>query len=196
MTQLKAHYLHQILSEIEYRDFSLKYGQVFEAGTGAETLRRIFEGINLEALVKKLSDQVKNVSEANKVKVLKRLQVVEGMIRAKIRAEWMFLTILPVLPPDLRPMVQLDGGSYDTSDVNDFYRRVINRNNRLKRLIELKAPEVICRNEKRMLQEAVDALIDNNARHGKTVVASTGQKRMLKSLADMLTAIKLLTRFG
>jgi len=109
------------------------------------------------------------------------------MIRAKIRPEWMFLTALPVLPPDLRPMVQLDGGRYATSDVNDLYRRVINRNNRLKRLIELNAPEVICRNEKRMLQEAVDALIDNSSRRGQVMVAaSTGQKRVLKSIADML----------
>jgi len=109
------------------------------------------------------------------------------MINAKIKSEWMFLTVLPVMPPDLRPMVQLDGGRYATSDVNDLYRRVINRNNRLKRLIELKAPEVICRNEKRMLQEAVDALIDNSSRRGQVMVAaSTGQRRVLKSLADML----------
>jgi len=121
------------------------------------------------------------------LKILKRLRLVEGLIRAKIRPEWMFLTVLPVLPPDLRPMVQLDGGRYATSDVNDLYRRVINRNNRLKRLIELNAPEVICRNEKRMLQEAVDALIDNSSRRGQVMVAaSTGQKRVLKSIADML----------
>ncbi|MBL7155141.1 MAG: DNA-directed RNA polymerase subunit beta' [Candidatus Portnoybacteria bacterium] len=180
-------YLHQILSEIEYRDFSLKYGQVFEASTGAESLRKIFEELNLEALAKQLNDQAKKASPVLKRKILKRLGMIEGMIRAKIRPEWMFLTALPVLPPDLRPMVQLDGGRYATSDVNDLYRRVINRNNRLKRLIELKAPEVICRNEKRMLQEAVDALIDNTSRRGQVMVAaSTGQKRVLKSLADML----------
>jgi DNA-directed RNA polymerase subunit beta' len=177
----------QILSEMEYRDLSLKYGQVFEAGTGAETLRKIFEEINLEALAKQLSQQAAKASPAIKRKLFKRLRVVEGMIRAKIRPEWMFLTVLPVLPPDLRPMVQLDGGRYATSDVNDLYRRVINRNNRLKRLLELKAPEVICRNEKRMLQEAVDALIDNTSRRGQAAVAaSTGQKRILRSLADML----------
>jgi len=180
-------YQHQILSELEYRDLSLKYGQIFEAGTGAETVRKIFEEINLEALAKQLNDQSKKAGPAIKRKILKRLQLIEGMIRAKIRPEWMFLTVLPVLPPDLRPMVQLDGGRYATSDVNDLYRRVINRNNRLKRLIELKAPEVICRNEKRMLQEAVDALIDNSSRRGQVMVAaSTGQKRVLKSLADML----------
>lgn len=185
--QIRGLYQHQILSEIDYRQLSLKYGQVFEAGVGAETLRKIFEGINLEQLAKQLTDQTKRATPAVKRKILKRLRVIEGMIRTKIKPEWMFLTVLPVLPPDLRPMVQLDGGRYATSDVNDLYRRVINRNNRLKRLLELKAPEVICRNEKRMLQEAVDALIDNSSRRGQVMVAaSTGQKRVLKSLADML----------
>ena len=185
--EIRGLYKHQILSEIDYRNLSLKYGQVFEAGTGSETLRAIFEKINLEVLVNQLEDQKKNAGSAMETKIFKRLRLIEGMIRAKIRPEWMFLTILPVLPPDLRPMVQLDGSRYATSDVNDLYRRVINRNNRLKRLLELKAPEVICRNEKRMLQEAVDALIDNTSRRGQvTVAASTGQKRVLKSLADML----------
>jgi len=185
--QIKGLYLHQILSELDYRDLSLRYGQVFEAGTGAETLRKIFEGLNLEAMAKELKDQTKNASAAIRTKILKRLRLIEGMIRVKIRPEWMFLTALPVLPPDLRPMVQLDAGRYATSDVNDLYRRVINRNNRLKRLLELNAPEVITRNEKRMLQEAVDALIDNSSRRSQvTVAASTGQKRVLKSLADML----------
>ncbi len=185
--EVRGLYLHQILPELEYRDFSIKYGQVFEAGTGAETLRKIFEQVNLEALAKQLKDQIKEASPAIKRKLLKRLTVVDGMIKAELRPEWMFWTALPVLPPDLRPMVQLDGGRYATSDVNDLYRRVINRNNRLKRLIELNAPEVICRNEKRMLQEAVDALIDNGSRRGQVMVAaSTGQKRVLKSLADML----------
>jgi len=185
--EVKSLYQHQILSELEYRDLSMKYGQVFEAGTGAETLRNIFKEINLEAMAKELSDQAKRATPGLKKKILKRLRLVEGMLRAKIRPEWMFLTVLPVLPPDLRPMVQLDGGRFATSDVNDLYRRVINRNNRLKKLIELGAPEVICRNEKRMLQEAVDALIDNSSRRRPvTVAASTGQKRILKSLADML----------
>jgi len=185
--EVRGLYLHEILSEVEYRNFSLKYGQVFEAGTGAETLRKIFEETNLDALAKQLNDQTQKAGPVLEKKIFKRLCLIEGLIRAKIRPEWMFLTILPVLPPDLRPMVQLDGGRYATSDVNDLYRRVINRNNRLKRLLELKAPEVICRNEKRMLQEAVDALIDNSSRRGQVMVAaSTGQKRVLKSLADML----------
>jgi len=185
--EVRSLYLHQIVSELEYRDLSIKYGQVFEAGTGAETLRKIFEEVNLEALAKELNDQSKKASSAVKVKLLKRLSLIEGMIRVKIRPEWMFVTSLPVLPPDLRPMVQLDAGRYATSDVNDLYRRVINRNNRLKRLLELNAPEVITRNEKRMLQEAVDALVDNSSRRSQvTVAASTGQKRILKSLADML----------
>ena len=185
--QIRSLYLHQIISEIDYRDASVKYGQVFEAGTGAETLRNIFEKTNLESLAKELKSQGKKANPAAKGKIRKRLRLINGMIRAKINPEWMFLTVLPVLPPDLRPMVQLDGGRYATSDVNDLYRRVINRNNRLKRLIELNAPEVICRNEKRMLQEAVDALIDNSSRRGQVMVAaSTGQKRVLKSLADFL----------
>lgn len=185
--EVRGFFLHQILSEIDYRDFSLRYGQVFEAGTGSEALRNILKEMNLEALVKELAAQAKRATAANRIKITKRMSMIEGMIRAKIRPEWTFLTILPVLPPDLRPMVQLDGGRYATSDVNDLYRRVINRNNRLKRLLELNAPEVICRNEKRMLQEAVDALIDNSSRRGQVMVAaSTGQKRVLKSLADML----------
>ena len=130
---VRSFYLYQILSEADYREFSLKYGQIFEAGTGAETLRNIFKKVNLEALAKELDDQSKKASPAIKLKILKRLRLIEGMIRAKIRPEWMFLTALPVLPPALRPMVQLDGGRYATSDVNDLYRRVINRNNRLKR---------------------------------------------------------------
>ncbi len=185
--EVRSLYKYQIVSEMEYRNLSLRFGQVFEAGTGAEILRNIFEKVNLEALAKELSDKAKKASPAIKSKNLKRLQLVKGLIDAKIRPEWFFLTVLPVLPPDLRPMVQLDGGRFATSDVNDLYRRVINRNNRLKRLIELNAPEVICRNEKRMLQEAVDALIDNTSRRGQVMVAaSTGQKRILKSLTDGL----------
>ncbi len=187
LRSIKSLYRHQILLELDYRNFSLKYGQVFEAGTGAETLTKIFSEINLESLAQELRDQAEKATPAIKRKLNKRLQLIEGMARSKIRPEWMFMTALPVLPPELRPMVQLDAGRYATSDVNDLYRRVINRNNRLKRLLELKAPEVICRNEKRMLQEAVDALIDNGSRRGQVMVAaSTGQRRVLKSLADML----------
>lgn len=175
-----------ILSEADYRLYSQLYPNVFEAGTGAEVLRKIFEEINLFELKQKLEEDLQKSPEASKKKIVARLSIIKGFIKAGIRPEWMFITILPVIPPDLRPMVQLDGGRFASSDVNDLYRRVINRNNRLRRLIELKAPEVILRNEKRMLQEAVDALIDNSARRTKTVMSTTGAPRPLKSLADML----------
>ncbi len=176
----------RILSEIEYRDFSLKYGEIFEAGTGAETLRKIFEKIDLKQEIERLRREMEKASPEAKRKILRRLKVLRGLFKAGIRPAWMFLTILPVLPPDLRPMVQLDGGRYASSDLNDLYRRVINRNNRLKYLLEIGAPEVIVRNEKRMLQEAVDSLIDNGMRRGTTTQATTGGRRLLKSLADML----------
>lgn len=179
---------YRILSELEFRDLSLKYGEVFEAGIGAEAIRKLLEEINLEEEIKKGEEDMKNTDNpANQKRVLRRLKIFKKMLRNNIRPEWMILTVLPVIPPLLRPMVPLDGGRYATSDLNDLYRRVINRNNRLKHLVELRAPEVITRNEKRMLQEAVDALIDNAMRRGQTLVsASTGQKRALKSLADML----------
>ena len=176
----------KILSEIEYRNLALKYGEVFEAGTGAETLRKIFEKIDLEKEIEKMKKELEESAPEQKRKILRRLKLFQGMLRAGVRPEWMFLTVLPVLPPDLRPMVQLDGGRYASSDLNDLYRRVINRNNRLKYLLEINAPEVIVRNEKRMLQEAVDALIDNGMRKGTMTQATTGGKRLLKSLADML----------
>jgi len=176
----------RILSEIEYYDFSLKYGEVFEAGTGAETLRKIFEKTDLKKEIKKSEKEAEKVTLISQRKILRKLRFLQGLIRAGIRPEWMFLTVLPVLPPDLRPMVQLDGGRYASSDLNDLYRRVINRNNRLKYLLEIVAPEVIVRNEKRMLQEAVDALIDNGMRKGILTTATTGGRRLLKSLADML----------
>ena len=176
----------KIISETKYRDLSLKYGHVFEAGIGAGTIRKLLEEVDLEKLAHELNEQVKTAIPSKKKKLIKRAKLVSSLITNKIRPEWMILSTIPVIPPDLRPMVQLDGGRFATSDLNDLYRRVINRNNRLKRLKELKAPEVIQRNEKRMLQEAVDALIDNSARHSKTVTASTGQKRQLKSIADML----------
>jgi len=176
----------KILSEIEYHDFSLKCGEVFEAGTGAETLRKIFEKVDLKKEISNLKKELEAVAPLNRRRILRRLRIFQGMEMAKIRPEWMFLTVLPVLPPDLRPMVQLDGGRYASSDLNDLYRRVINRNNRLKYLLEINAPEVIVRNEKRMLQEAVDALIDNGMRKGTMVQATTGGRRLLKSLADIL----------
>ncbi|MFA4880176.1 MAG: DNA-directed RNA polymerase subunit beta' [Candidatus Doudnabacteria bacterium] len=175
-----------VISELQYRNFSLKYGEVFEAGIGAGAIRDILAKINLEKLAQKLNIEFKKASSTEQKRLKKRISLVEGMIRAKIRPEWMILTELPVIPPDLRPMVQLDGGRFAASDLNDLYRRIINRNNRLKRLQELNAPEVIRRNEKRMLQEAVDALIDNEARHGKVASSTTGQKRILRSVADML----------
>lgn len=176
----------RILSEIEFRELSLKYGECFEAGTGAETLRKIFERIDLKEEIKKLEKQYEKAGPQTKKVILRRLRFFKEMDRAQVRPEWMFLTVLPVLPPELRPMVQLDGGRYASSDLNDLYRRVINRNNRLKYLLEINAPEVIIRNEKRMLQEAVDSLIDNGMRKGVMTKATTGGRRLLKSLADML----------
>ncbi|MBI2984977.1 MAG: DNA-directed RNA polymerase subunit beta' [Candidatus Kerfeldbacteria bacterium] len=176
----------QILTEQAYQDLSLKYGHVFEASIGAEAIRHLLEQLNLETMIEELEAEVAKATESRQRRIIRRLRLAKNLKANGIQPEWMVLTVLPVIPPDLRPMVQLDGGRFATSDLNDLYRRVINRNNRLKRLIELNAPEVIIRNEKRMLQEAVDALIDNTARHGKTVTASTGQKRMLRSLADML----------
>ncbi len=176
----------KILSEVEYYNLSLKYGQIFEAGTGAEALRKIFEKIDIKKEIKILENEAKKTASVNRKKILRRLKFFKNMPRARIRPEWMFLTVLPVLPPDLRPMVQLDGGRFASSDLNDLYRRVINRNNRLKYLLEINAPEVIIRNEKRMLQEAIDALIDNGMRKGTTTIATTGGRRLLKSLANML----------
>ncbi|MDD2807575.1 MAG: DNA-directed RNA polymerase subunit beta' [Patescibacteria group bacterium] len=177
----------KIISEHVYQDLSLKYGHIFDADIGAEAVRNLLAKIDMDKLVNELEQDMKNDPSApQEEKISKRLRLAKNFQKNKLRPEWMIMTTVPVIPPDLRPMVPLDGGRFATSDLNDLYRRIINRNNRLKQLQELNAPEVIARNEKRMLQEAVDALIDNSARHGKTVVASTGQKRMLKSLADIL----------
>ncbi|MFA4941876.1 MAG: DNA-directed RNA polymerase subunit beta', partial [Patescibacteria group bacterium] len=175
-----------IISEDAYQNLSLKYGHIFEAGIGAEAVRKLLERVDLEKNIKDLEKELEGAIDSKVEKLIKRLKLLKSLSTNNIRPEWMILNIVPVIPPDLRPMVALDGGRFAASDLNDLYRRVINRNNRLKQLIGLNAPEVICRNEKRMLQEAVDALIDNSARHSKTVVASTGQKRQLKSLADSL----------
>lgn len=180
---------YQIVSELDFRDLSLKYGEVFEAGIGAEAIKRLLEEINFEDLIPEIESEIKSESNPLEQKKLsRRLRFIKGMKKTDIRPEWMILTTLPVIPPALRPMVPLDGGRYATSDLNDLYRRVINRNNRLKHLLELRAPEVITKNEKRMLQESVDAIIDNSMRRGGgvTTAASTGQKRALRSLADML----------
>ncbi len=185
-SELKSIKKYQVISELSYRDLSLKYGPVFKAGIGAEALKGLLEEINLEELAVELEAQFKNLEGQAAKKALRRLKLVKSFIHSGIRPEWMLMYNLPVIPPDLRPMVQLDGGRFAASDLNDLYRRVINRNNRLKKLLEINSPEVITRNEKRMLQEAVDALIDNSIRHGKEVTASTGQKRKLRSLADML----------
>ncbi len=185
-SELKSIKKMQIISELAYRDLSLKYGQVFTAGIGAEALQGLLEEVNLEELAVELEANLKVAEGQNAKKLTRRLKLIKSLVRSGVRPEWMLIKHLPVIPPDLRPMVQLDGGRFATSDLNDLYRRVINRNNRLKKLLEIKSPEVITRNEKRMLQEAVDALIDNSVRHGKEVTASTGQKRKLRSLADML----------
>ncbi len=185
--ELKSLRKYQIISEGEFHDLSLKYGNVFEAGIGSEAVKKLLEEINLEELVKNLTEEEKTAPMSTRKKVLKRLKLSRNFLKSGTRPEWMFLTVLPVLPPDLRPMVPLDGGRFATSDLNDLYRRVINRNNRLKKLLEFNAPEVIVRNEKRMLQEAVDALIDNSARHTQSQAAALiSQKRPLRSLADML----------
>lgn len=183
---LRALRQNRVISEAEYFDLSLKYGEVFSAGTGSETLVSILESMDLKKVGMLLKKEADNATGMNLRKVLRRARTIRGFLESNMRPEWMFMSVLPILPPELRPMVQLDGGRYATSDLNDLYRRVINRNNRLKRLQDINAPEVICRNEKRMLQEAVDALIDNSARKTQTVTASSGGKRLLKSLADML----------
>ncbi len=176
-----------VIDELEYHKFSLKYASAFEANIGAEAVFEMFKKLDLEATAKSLEGRLDKVGSIERAKMYKRLALVKSMIRAGIRPEWMFLTVIPVIPPGLRPMVALEGGRHATSDVNDLYRRVINRNNRLKKLKEIGAPEVILRNEKRILQEAVDALVDNSIRHGSSSAAmSQSQRRQLKSLADNL----------
>ena len=175
---------YQCLTEKEYNEAIEKYGKgSFKAGMGAESIKTLLEEIDLEKLSKSLRKELENASEQKKAKIVKRLDTVESFRISGNRPEWMVMNVVPVIPPDLRPMVQLDGGRFATSDLNDLYRRVINRNNRLKRLLELEAPEIIVRNEKRMLQESVDALIDNS-RRGRPVTGAGG--RALKSLSDML----------
>ena len=174
---------NQILSEKEYRDMREKYEDDFKAGMGAEAVKELLQQINLEELSEQLKSELKDASGQKKLRIIKRLEVVESFRMSGNDPTWMVMDVLPVIPPELRPMVQLDGGRFATSDLNDLYRRVINRNNRLKRLIQLQAPDIIVRNEKRMLQEAVDALIDNG-RRGRAVTGANN--RALKSLSDML----------
>jgi len=173
----------QLLTETEYREYKEKFGNSFKAGMGAEAIKTLLEEINLEELARELRQELKEVSGQRKIRAIRRLEVVEAFRKSGNRPEWMILDVVPVIPPELRPMVQLDGGRFATSDLNDLYRRVINRNNRLKRLLDLGAPDIIVRNEKRMLQEAVDALIDNG-RRGRPVTGPGN--RPLKSLSDML----------
>ncbi len=177
----------RVIDEVLYHRLSLKYGTVFEAGIGAEAIYEILRTLDLEEMENNLTGNLTKASSVERVKLQKRLNLYRAMRRSGVRPEWMFLKLVPVIPPALRPMVALDGGRHATSDVNDLYRRVINRNNRLKKLVELNAPEVILRNEKRILQEAVDSLLDNSMRQGSGGGAmSQAQRRPLKSLADNL----------
>ncbi len=177
---------NKIFDELTYHRYAMKYGTCFEAGIGAEALYEIFKQMDLKAIEEQIVLQLEKAGALEREKAEKRLSLVRAFQIAGIRPEWMFLTVIPVIPPGIRPMVAREGGRYAASDVNDLYRRVINRNNRLKKLMEIGAPDVILRNEKRILQEAVDALIDNSARHGQDAVMSQSQKRQLKSLSDNL----------
>ena len=173
----------QLLTEAEYRDYRDKYGQLFRALMGAEAVQELLRQIDLDELAHELREEIDGTSGQRRIRAIRRLEVTEAFRKSGNRPEWMILEVVPVIPPDLRPMVQLDGGRFATSDLNDLYRRVINRNNRLKKLLELEAPDIIVRNEKRMLQEAVDALIDNG-RRGRPVTGPGN--RPLKSISDLL----------
>ena len=173
----------QLLDENEYRNNYEIYGNDFKVGMGAEAIQQLLSELDIEALSVELKNELDQATGQTKLRIIKRLEVVEAFRKSGNKPEWMILNVIPVIPPEIRPMVQLDGGRYATSDLNDLYRRVINRNNRLKRLIELSAPDIIIRNEKRMLQEAVDALFDNG-RRGKPVTGPNN--RPLKSLSEML----------
>lgn len=184
-SELNALKTGDIISELKYNDLTIKYGHIINVGIGAEAVLKLLQNIDLDKEISDTDETLKKDLGENRRRVLKRMRVLTQLKHAGIKPEWLVLTRLPVIPPDLRPMVQLDGGRFAASDLNDLYRRVLNRNNRLKRLLSQGAPEVICRNEKRMLQEAVDAVIDNSARKGK-VAMSAGGKRKLRSLSDMI----------
>ena len=185
-----------VMDEVAYHKYSMKYGSLFEASIGAEAVYEVLKKTDLKKLAEKLEKALEKSSALDSEKLDKRLSLIKSMIKSGVRPEWMFLTRIPVIPPALRPMVALEGGRYATSDVNDLYRRVINRNNRLLKLREINAPDVILRNEKRILQEAVDALIDNSIRHGAATgaAAAQAQKRALKSLSDNLKSKRGLFR--
>jgi len=186
MMELEKIKVKSILSDVEYYEYSRKFGAIFEVSIGSEPIVKFLEEIDLEKLKKETEEKIAKAKGNEKKKLLLKLKVIKGFIKNKTRPEWMFLTVLPVIPPDLRPAIQLETGTYASSDLNDLYRRVINRNNRLKKLIEFRAPEIILRNEKRMLQEAVDALLDNTIRKTQAVKRTGGTKRPLKSLAESL----------
>ncbi|MFA7466187.1 MAG: DNA-directed RNA polymerase subunit beta' [Parcubacteria group bacterium] len=186
-SEVKNLKLFKVLSEIEYFNLSSQAGQVFNAGIGAEAVKMLLANLDIDNTIKDLKKDLSDGKKTADKKTLRRIKLLQGFKRSGLELNWMFPTVIPVIPPDLRPMVALNGGRYATSDLNDLYRRIINRNNRLKKLINLGAPEVITRNEKRMLQEAVDSLFDNSMRRSHaSVAASTGQKRPLRSLADSL----------
>ncbi len=187
-----------VMDEVQYHKYSMKYGSLFEANIGAEAIFEILKKTDLKKLNEELEKELEEASTLDREKLSKRLSLIKAMIKSGSRPEWMFLTRIPVIPPALRPMVALDGGRYATSDINDLYRRVINRNNRLLKLKEINAPDVILRNEKRILQEAVDALIDNSIRHGSATgaAAAQAQKRALKSLSDNLKSKRGLFRLN
>ena len=185
-TQLESLTKYALLGEAEYRNLPEEYEELIVVGMGGKALKDMLDNIDLDKLINELREEVNEAKGQREKKLLKRLKMLEGMQAAGIKPASLTMTVLPVIPPDLRPMVQLTGGRFATSDLNDLYRRVINRNNRLKKLVELNAPEVICRNEMRMLQEAVDSLIDNSAARGGRAVNATGGRRRLKSISDML----------
>jgi DNA-directed RNA polymerase subunit beta' len=184
--QLESLQRHALISENDYRNLPDELQDIISVSMGGDAIEKMLQSVDLNQLIESLTEEVETAKGMRKKKIMKRLRILESMQRAGIEPASMCISVLPVIPPDLRPMVQLTGGRFATSDLNDLYRRVINRNNRLKKLIDLNAPEVIRRNEMRMLQEAVDALIDNNAARSGRAVSSTGQRRRLKSLSDML----------
>ena len=184
--QLESLQKRALLSDTDYCNLPEEYEELVKVGMGGDALKALLDDIDLDALIADLQEEAEGARGQREKKLLKRLKVLEGMQAAGIKPSSLCMTVLPVIPPDLRPMVALSGGRFATSDLNDLYRRVINRNNRLKKLIELNAPEVIQRNEKRMLQEAVDSLIDNSAARGGRAVNATGGRRRLKSISDML----------
>ena len=185
LDDLEALHVGSVLSELKFRELNMKFGHVFRAGAGAESLKEIIMNMDLEAEIENLNKEREQSTGQKLKKIMKRIKLVSSLMKSDIKPDWMILSRLQVIPPDLRPMVQLDGGRFAASDLNDLYRRVINRNNRLKKLMSIGAPEVICRNEKRMLQEAVDTLLNNSARAGKALFTA-GDRRKLRSLSDML----------